>query len=359
MALTDPQDTLAYHNSRVLTSHRDMGETPCKNVAKALVAYQINDQKKETAPESEALWFYGLNHGVALIAANRAPLEPLTKWEQSFVELYHAKLADKAVRAFYYLVLICTREARHNKSLSADAAKIGEQFGKPVQNFLSSIKGGEAGIAKAFKETPPDATIGAYVNALRWAFYNSSWSSGYGGAKWGTVTDCLCRFVHGEFSAEMMLDTIWTLQHNGGPIFNKQEFYAVYSKPHLQRLLDIQRSGQIPQAVLTDSNVKVYAEPELQSLMLQLKKQFPDKIGDYVDWEVVEALGSVQKYPQEKAAQFAKWGMSPEAKKAQEMAAAKAKAAAEAAEKQKAEHTKNWFKVMPNLEVKKVQVRAA
>ena len=39
------------------------------------------DQEKNTAPEREALWFYGMNHGVALIAAKFAPLEPLPTWE--------------------------------------------------------------------------------------------------------------------------------------------------------------------------------------------------------------------------------------------------------------------------------------
>ena len=36
MALTDPQNTLAYHNSRVLTSHRNMRHVHCAKVAAAL-----------------------------------------------------------------------------------------------------------------------------------------------------------------------------------------------------------------------------------------------------------------------------------------------------------------------------------
>ena len=48
-----------------------------------------------------------------------------------FVKQYHELMAKKSVRAFYYLLWICTREARHNKSL-ADTKKMKEsadQFG--------------------------------------------------------------------------------------------------------------------------------------------------------------------------------------------------------------------------------------
>ena len=254
MALTDPTDTLAYHNSRVLCSHRDMSDVQCAHVAQAMKQFMATDKEKNTVPESEALWFYGMNHGVALISANRAPLEPLSKWELQFVNSYHELMTKKAVRAFYYLIWICTREARHNQSLSADLPKIGKQFGPAMQSFFTSIKGGEAGISQKFLDHPPQTTIGNYCEALRWTFYHSKWSGGYGGKKWGVVTDCLVRFVKGEFTAEMMLDTIWTLSHNNGPIFNKGQFYGMYSST-LIRILDVQRSGQIPEAVHDDTAI--------------------------------------------------------------------------------------------------------
>jgi hypothetical protein len=363
LALTDPKDTLAYHGSRILCTHRDMSKVPCKAVAYAMQAYMKGDQHADTVPESEALWFYGMNHGVALIAAQRAPLEPLDPWENNFLMAYHTQMAQKAVRAFYYLVWICTREARHNHSLEKDLPKIGELFGEPMQKFLTGIKGGEAGISKKFLEAPPDATIGVYCDALRWTFYHSKWGGGYGGKAWGKVTDCLCRFVSGEFTAEMMLDTIWTLCHNNGPIFNKGQFYACYESDYVvKRILDIQRSGQIPEAVLHDDKCKGFAHNNLSELMSQLNARFPGKIGDYVDWMKVEALGSVQKYAQDIAAQHKKYGMTPEQKasiaKAEAEAAAIKKAKEEAEAKKAAEHAKTWFQVMPGLEVKKVQ-RAA
>lgn len=360
MALTDPKNTLSYHQSRALTLQRDMSDVPTAAVAAKVSEYQKSHDQSgmHASPEGNALWFYGMNHGVSLIASRRAPLEPMTGWEVEFVEKYYSEMTARAVRAFYYLLLICTREARHNKSLAKDSKKIAEQFGEPAAAFFKSIKGGEPGIHKALLENPPAITIGAYVEALRWQFYNSSWNGGYGGKAWGMVTDCLCRFVKGEYSAEMMLDTVWTLSHNNGPIFNKGLFYCMYSH-NLIRILDIQRSGQVPQAVLFDNVVNSnygWADEQLRQYMSDLRKEFPDQIGDYVDWEVVEALGSVQKYPGEKKAQWDEHGMSPAAKAAKEAAEAKQKAAKEAAAKKAAEHAKTWFQVMPGMEIKKVQM---
>ena len=67
-----------------------------------------------------------------------------------------------------------------------------------MQGFLTSIKGGEAGISQKFLDQPPTTTIGNYCEALRWTFYHSKWSGGYGGKKWGVVTDCLCALRQGR-----------------------------------------------------------------------------------------------------------------------------------------------------------------
>jgi len=362
LAITDPVDTLAYHASRVLCEHRDMSGVPCAAVATAMKAFMAKDTEKSTIPEAEALWFYGMNHGMALISAKRAPLEPLSQWELNFVTTYHANMARKAVRAFYYLIWICTREARHNHSLSKDLPKIGKEFGPEMQTFLTDIKGGETGISQKFLDNPPNTTIGKYCDALRWTFYHSSWSSGYGGKKWGVINDCLCRFVSGECTAETMLDTIWTLQHNGGCLFNKGCFYT-HESSTLARILDVQRSGQIPEAVLSDAQIMPFVKMELKSIVQSLKPTFAGKIGEYVDWYKVEALGAVHHYGKDKQQQDAKYGQSPEQKallaKQKADAEVAAKLAEEKAQQKKLDHEKNWFQVMPDVEVKKVKIARA
>ena len=61
--------------------------------------------------------------------------------------------------------------------------------------------------------------------------------------------------------------------------------------------------------------------------MQSLKPAFPGKIGEYVDWYKVEALGAVHHYGKDKQKQDAKYGQSPE----QKALLAKQKADAEAA----------------------------
>ena len=359
MALTDPIDTLAFHQSRVLTTHRDMSGVPCSAITQAVSTYKDMHEKDGTKAESEALWFYGMNHGMALISANRASLEPLAPWELAFVKEYHEQLGPKAIKAFYYLFLICTREFRHIKSMTKDAPKIKKEFGEKVGVFLENyIAGGEAKIEAALLNNPPDVTLGTFVKSLQWGFYHSSWNGGYGGPAWGSVTDCLVRFVEGEFTAEMMLDTVWTLSHNNGPIFNKGFFYCS-SFPHLIRVLDVQRAGQVPEGCLHDLTISKYCEPDLRAHMQALYKQFPGKLGAYVDWEVVEALGSVNKYHAEKTAQAAKYGLSPAAQLAHELANAKQIKMEEEKAEKALSHAKDWFQVMPGLEVKKIKMARA
>jgi len=117
----------------------------------------------------------------------------------------------------------------------------------------------------------------------------------------------------------MMLDTVWTLAHNGGPIFNKGHFYTTYGHA-LYRILDVQRSGQVPEGVLFDHVIGQYASPPFKKLMLEVKGRYGEAIGDYVDWVKVEALGAVHKYEKDKQEQIKKKPLTAAQKAAQEAA---------------------------------------
>ena len=109
----------------------------------------------------------------------------------------------------------------------------------------------------------------------------------------------------------------------------------------------MQRSGQIPEAVHDDTAIAGFAATELKSIMQALPVAFPGKIGEWVDWYKVEALGSVHKYPKDKQAQEKKHGLTPEQQAAREAEGgrlAAEKAAEEAALKAKLEHAQNWFR---------------
>ncbi len=361
MAITDPTDTLAYHQSRALTTPRNMSAVPISSVSAAINAYQNTSAGMHQAyPEAEALWFYGLNHGMSFIQSQYAPLEPLDPMDATFVNEYHLKMGQSAVRAFYYLLLICVREARHNKSLAKDKANIATEFGYALGEFHAS-GGGEDGVHKKLLSQPPLGTIGNLTRSLCWVFYNSQWTHGYGGKAWGAVADCLNRFVHGNTTAEMMLDTVWTLAHNNGPIFNKGHFYHVYNGEIIIKLLDVQRSGQIPEMILYHTLSSNYANAALKEKMQFLDARFPGKIGKYVDWYAVEALGSVNSYHNEKTIQLSKYGPSLLASEAEKKAAAIQKAKEQAVIDEKLKHIKSFFVISPKEnggyeEVKKIEL---
>lgn len=353
MAITDPQDTLAYHLSRPFTSLRDVSHVPVASVTKKLGVY-MDGNTVQPSPESEALWFYALNQGLAYVRRDKELYEPLGEFH-GFVERYYDILSPKAVRAFYYLLLICSREARHLKHTEGLEKQIIKKFGSTAWKWTSATMG-ESDVKSKLVNSPPDLSLGYYVGALRHVFYHGKWSSGYGGPAWGEVTDCLCRFVHGETSPELMMDTVWTLAHNNGPIFNKGMLYQAYSST-IYKILDVQASGQILEMILSKGLPVKYDESDLVVTAEFLKSKFSADVGNHVDWFAVEALGSKQSYPVEKKQQAAS-GYSTPASAAAIAAANKAKEKQAELQKkeqeQKAAEAKLWFEVMPGLKLKKI-----
>lgn len=358
-----PVNTLKYQQSRTLTTKRDM-----RNVPLATVMQRFNEMLTSSPdlvrPEVEALWFYGMNHGVSLIRGVRDELEPLNEEELKFVFTYHSRLGFTARKAFSYLLATCTREARHCHSkpgmVPVHAPDLPDGYPpgavadtRIAVDWLLAPHGQEDGIYGDLRNNPPSVTIGCFSRALSLVFRRGHWSSAYGGPKWADISDCLTRFVEGENSAEMMLDTVWTLQHNTASVFNKGIIFKEVTGS-LAHILDVQRSGQIPEYVL-NAHYNFAEEADLSSYMTWLLLTFPGEIGRYVDWFKVKALGAICDYDTAMAAQLKKHGPSPwmdfEAKQALAAAVAEKKAAEQ--------HAKDWFQVMPGLEVKFKKIKRA
>lgn len=333
------KDTLAYQlGARPLTRMIDFSHVPTKEV---MAQFKDTLSPKTVKPESDALWFYLLNHAVSKVREIKQPHEPLGPYAWILDE-YHAKLVDRAIRAYRYMMLIVTREARHGSMAGISALKWQEcvPIAGPVavdyvQHKIMGASGSEEGAIGNLQNNPPNCTIGQYVAAIKFLFNNGKWSNGhtaYGGIKWGAVTECLENFISGKYSAEMMLDIVWTLCHNGGPIFNKGMLYDMYNGSALKAILDVQRSGQIPHMIAEGNQYVVnYVSPELISIMQKVAAQIPDFIDKpYVDWFRVEALGGQYKWPTEKALQVKKYGEPNDPLWKEKVAAMKAKAEADA-----------------------------
>lgn len=71
-------------------------------------------------------------------------------------------------------------------------------------------------------------------------YFADSWGSGYGGEKWAKICDCLIRHLEGRDTPLIFIDTVWSLEHNGGNCLNK----VWHTPTNLQFILDSKFSGR-------------------------------------------------------------------------------------------------------------------
>lgn len=292
MSLVYPKDCMAHHLARPVFRQVSVAAVPCSVYAEGMQVFETDDRP---TPEGEALDFYLAAHAFAEVQQRVHPLEPLSAEYAVIVDDFFRIVNKLSRRALYYLLIICTRETRHLHSKSEWADKLVTTQGPAVAAYVSSLPDTPQKAMQIFKTNPPDAPIGAYVEALYTVFAKGSWSKGYGGKAWANVTDCLRSFINGKFSLLMMLDTVWTLAHNNGPIFNKGDLFSNYHSGYsLTQILDVQRAGMIPNLLLSGGAGSEYARKETKTRAQELQKVLG--FSDVMDWQKVNDLGSVLDY---------------------------------------------------------------
>jgi hypothetical protein len=298
-----PQNTLSYFLSAPQLQQIKLADIPIKELGAGQKAYR--GTCGHASPDEEAIRFYTLNHLASVVKSKFTLNEPLPAWAVQIMQRYMVEVTAQSQRAFFYLLAICTREARHmysNKVADAFFVQAEKEYGTPFMNFCKNLPGGEEEAMKAVENNPPDCTAGQYIAGLSYIFYKGKWASSFGGAKWGNVTDCLLHAVQGKTSMEMMIDTCYTLAHNGGPIFNKGMMYGHYTG-QFTRILDIQRSGQMPELALDKDKYGILIVPEMAQLVKLAQTEVPDQFGTYVDWYKVQSMGAVGNYLSEQKQQ--------------------------------------------------------
>lgn len=296
-----PPQTLGWYLNAPIFNQINLGQYPVSHFVQCMKKFIGGSGEGKHAftkgtpvPETCALTFYGLNHGMAEIMARFPREEKLPPEVDEFVRNYVSWTTAESVRAYYYLFLIVTREFRHgNKS----GSNLSPWPGMPA--FYESVKhsGSDGALGALLNHPPSGTTVSEYLEAIEWAFVNLGYPGGYGGKPWSQITTCAKRFAIGETSAEVMLDTIWTLSHNNGPIFNKGMLYNMYSKTQIMKILDVQRSGQIPQLIV-EGEMSKYVDHSLKESMVWVIKTFG--LTDTVDWDMVQALGALGNHTKNK-----------------------------------------------------------
>lgn len=315
MLKTLKKDTLAYQlkmrpwtrlNGAMFADLPDVVTAMQKFMSAANLGHYSGSQYPESHmghPEQDALVFYTLNHAVSIIRSRVHELEPLGAY-YGIVDEYNTQLSMRSIRMFYYLLVICTRESRHERTSTVSWLwdQFKKDYGELTTKFCINLRGkGSSGAVSSLLTDPPKTTLGNYTQFLVDVFAKGDYPGGYGGKAWAEVARVLNDYVQGVISAEIMLDTAFTLCHNNGPIFNKGVFFEGYSA-FIYKILDVQRSGQIPQ--LFNSNEKTILQHSIAvSIFGKCRDVLGGEFHDTVDWYKVEALGSMKKYPNEKAAQ--------------------------------------------------------
>lgn len=320
----DRPDTLAFHLDLPHRRATPFGDTLTARSTKDAVRRTFDQAHTGVVPmaypDFEAAEFYALNQIVAALQSRFSMGEALPQWAVRLASRYADTLSAQTVRMFHYVLLITTRESRHlhSKDSFFSSNPNGTKCAATAATFVKGLPSGSLPAASHFMKSAPNVALSSYTATLVSLFNHGSFSGGYGGPAWGNIAAALHAYTSGKTSAEVFVDTAYTLAHNNGPIFNKAMYYNGYTS-HLVNILDIQRSGQVCEMVLTglyptalSSKVPAGFATLLDDVKLA-KKFMPDAIGDYVDWFKVEALGSVLKYPKEKAAQIVTHGKPQEA----------------------------------------------
>ena len=303
-----PKNTLAYYLSAPQFRPVDLQHVPSRVVGGNTQKYW--DTHKEIDPDLEAVKFYALNQMAAIVRQQFTLHEPLPEWANKVMQTYVATVADQGERLLHYLLLICTREARHatDKGKSTFKTEFGSEF-DVLNNFyanLHSDSGGPNSAAADWAKNDLKIGIGKYLRFCSRVFNDLPWGGSYGGKKWGAISETAETFVKGKTTMEMMIDTSWTLAHNGGPMFNKGMLYSHYT-PTLYKILDVQHSGQICEMLVDTINpVSISGQSSLYAHLQAVKENVKGSIGDFVDYHKVTAMGipgKCKSYTSEKANQ--------------------------------------------------------
>jgi hypothetical protein len=312
MALSDiTLGHLFLHPARQLN---DISETSAATVGSVVKAYMDKNLNTNNAkPDNMAVTFYAFSQMIGYLTSIYDRSEPMAEEDAEILKRYFTFMDAEGTRAAIYLLLICIRECRHTHSNPVTDLKISKEVSKAAVDWIRKYKSGEN--YTSLWTDPPKCTFGQLVTAIRRFFYEQSYNSGYGGPKWGAVTDCIESFIYGKTSAEVMMDTNWTLAHNNGPIFNKGMLYHDYDHK-LLNILDVQRAGMILQGIIEDHVVLSYATTStLRNLCHAFVKRHQKSIGAaYIDWYQVENLGAVNDCVYYQSLQKKKYGPSPYAK---------------------------------------------
>lgn len=253
--------------------------------------YEANSKESYSSAYS-AVQFYTLNKLATVIKDNIHNSVELREYEGVY-KAYCDCVLEHGMQAFIYMLCICIKESRHLGNIAPQYTKL------PAYDLWEALCSGFS-VTKFIEKTHSDSPFGGVticqlLDLLQIVYYDHSWGASFGGRKWGNINDQVKKLAAGDISLELLLDTVFTLAHNTGNIFNKGFMFTSVGQGTLIKILDVQRSGQMPEYVLEGvSSLGDTQTTELKDYISQVQPL--QAFNTEVDWELVNTLGSVGKY---------------------------------------------------------------
>ena len=148
--------------------------------------------------------------------------------EQKELGRVHAKYLADAI--FDYLAVASLGEARHSYYHCYDA-----KVNLPHDVSRETI------YKTAFLYDPKQ-----FLPVLSKLFNNYDWASAYGGKAWGKAVDIALKYLKGELTPVLFVDSAIWLHHNTGVIFNKPLIFKDGGKNVFKSILDAKRKSKTP-----------------------------------------------------------------------------------------------------------------
>lgn len=103
-------------------------------------------------------------------------------------------------------------------------------------------------------------------------FEDEAWCEGYGGEAWAFIARVGYEYQAGKMSAHAFMDRCWTLQHNGGNIFDK-----MHDASAIRTMLDVQAADEY-------GRLATHASPEVKGLWAIRPYVLSDSLDRSPEW---------------------------------------------------------------------------
>lgn len=316
------RNTLKYFESLPQFRPIYWGSATTESIRKTGLA-TVDESSQDILPTPLAFEFYLLNHIVSDLKTKYAPLEYFDPVDEIIFNTYAQMVSDYGTILVKYLLLICIREARHERghklktvNITADTPILNFEVFNTLCELLYTSGSNSHTVIKNFilKDGIKLTDLATFLEVV---FTKGDFQKHYGGKAWGKIAGALRMFIHGEISLEMLVDTSFTLAHNTSAIFNKG-YYFRNDMSLLLKVLDLQRAGELINAfneyhnaktddfgIMVSTNSSIFPISErltfFKNAVFRHAMVFPDASSNKINWQKVIDLGAVGNYAKELA----------------------------------------------------------